>query len=187
MREWENGIGQRERQTNWQLGVKMSLSPPCSHFFAFSFTALYRLFRGSIKVLCTNTFIPANLRVDWKLWKVTIPCKTLQHTHSKPGWVVCFSIITSHSLNSLQMIMRAQKSTTHVSAWFCAVGSCRTFTVLDEVWWMVVSHNMGLNNVSWCHTAKCKDPELPLQCSGPIQQIHLKIAQDLIKYYYFHL
>lgn len=81
-------------QANWQLGVKVSLSPPCSYSFTlflpcfcpFVFFSEHRLLRKSWTsvhtAVCWNEE-KTNLRADWKLSKLTVPCKTAQHTHSK--------------------------------------------------------------------------------------------------------
>lgn len=81
-------------QANWQLGVKVSLSPPCSYSFTlflpcfcpFVFFSEHRLLRKSWTsvhtAVCWNEE-KINLRADWKLSKLTVPCKTAQHTHSK--------------------------------------------------------------------------------------------------------
>lgn len=58
-----------------------------------------------------------NLRADWKLSKVTIPCKTTQHIHSKPEHKTELFVfpLLCHRLNSLRMITQSQKSCCNVA------------------------------------------------------------------------
>lgn len=49
-----------------------------------SWTSVYTVVCWNEEEQSAQTFLPANLSADWKLSKVTVPCKTRQHIHSKP-------------------------------------------------------------------------------------------------------
>lgn len=130
MKERENGVVQRERPTNKLTtgcdGVTLASSLTISlSFFFLPFLLLLCTspLEGKLNIRLHVGMLEwrgaqwKNLRADWKLSKVTIPCKTTQHIHSKPEHKTELFVfpLLCHRLNSLRMITQSQKSCCNVA------------------------------------------------------------------------